>query len=165
MRKFVSMLCAAAISATSVVTTTTLASAATYQVPRTITDASSNNVVDAQYRRGGPRAHRGGHRSHRGFHRRGGHGYYNGHRGYRQARRGYRQYNGYWFPPAAFIAGAIVGGAVASPPPAQYRPRYNQGMSRSHVDWCYAQYRSYRASDNSFQPYNGPRRQCRSPYG
>ncbi|HEV7434516.1 MAG TPA: BA14K family protein, partial [Pseudorhizobium sp.] len=25
-------------------------------------------------------------------------------------------------------------------------------------------YRSYRASDNTFQPYNGPRRSCRSPY-
>ncbi|MGV3652562.1 MAG: BA14K family protein, partial [Devosia sp.] len=25
-------------------------------------------------------------------------------------------------------------------------------------------YRSYRASDNTFQPYNGPRQQCVSPY-
>jgi len=32
------------------------------------------------------------------------------------------------------------------------------------VRWCDNRYRSYRASDNSFQPYNGPRRQCRSPY-
>jgi hypothetical protein len=35
----------------------------------------------------------------------------------------------------------------------------------THVRWCYARYRSYRAWDNSFQPYNGPRRQCYSPYG
>ncbi|MDQ2632323.1 MAG: BA14K family protein, partial [Pseudomonadota bacterium] len=34
----------------------------------------------------------------------------------------------------------------------------------AHVQWCYDRYRSYRASDNTFQPYNGPRRQCYSPY-
>jgi hypothetical protein len=33
-----------------------------------------------------------------------------------------------------------------------------------HVRWCHAHYRSYRASDNSFQPNHGPRRPCRSPY-
>nr|WP_265518205.1 BA14K family protein [Nitratireductor luteus] len=31
--------------------------------------------------------------------------------------------------------------------------------------WCRDRYRSYRASDNTFQPYKGPRRICRSPYG
>jgi hypothetical protein len=44
-----------------------------------------------------------------------------------------------------------------------YRPRVRG--ARAHVDWCYSRYRSYRASDNTFQPYNGPRRQCRSPFG
>jgi len=34
----------------------------------------------------------------------------------------------------------------------------------AHVQWCYDRYRSYRASDNTFQPYNGPRQQCYSPY-
>lgn len=93
--------------------------------------------------------------------RRGDSYYLRGHRGYRYHRPGYREYNGWWFPPAAFIAGAIIGGALANPePPVQYRPRGN-----AHVDWCYARYRSYRASDNTFQPYNGPRRQCVSPYG
>lgn len=43
-----------------------------------------------------------------------------------------------------------------------YRPRVS--LSRAHVNWCYNRYRSYRAVDNSFQPYNGPRRQCISPY-
>ena len=37
-------------------------------------------------------------------------------------------------------------------------------LSRAHVNWCHNRYRSYRASDNSFQPYNGPRQQCWSPY-
>ena len=59
-----------------------------------------------------------------------------------------------------FIAGAIVGGALAQQP----RVRYYGGGS-SHTEWCYNRYRSYRASDNTFQPYNGPRRQCNSPYG
>ncbi|TPJ52328.1 BA14K family protein [Mesorhizobium sp. B2-6-4] len=41
-----------------------------------------------------------------------------------------------------------------------------QGSASSrHVRRCYDHYRSYRRSDNTFQPYNGPRRQCRSPYG
>ncbi|MCP4129056.1 MAG: BA14K family protein, partial [Gammaproteobacteria bacterium] len=34
----------------------------------------------------------------------------------------------------------------------------------AHLDWCYNRYRSYRDRDNTFQPYNGPRRQCISPY-
>ncbi|MBN9274986.1 MAG: BA14K family protein, partial [Mesorhizobium sp.] len=36
--------------------------------------------------------------------------------------------------------------------------------SSAHVRWCYDRYRSYRAWDNTFQPYNGPRQQCWSPY-
>ncbi|MBX5047036.1 BA14K family protein [Rhizobium lentis] len=34
----------------------------------------------------------------------------------------------------------------------------------AHERWCYARYRSYRAFDNTFQPYYGPRRQCIGPY-
>ena len=30
-------------------------------------------------------------------------GYWRGHRGYRQRRAGYRLYNGFWYPPAAFV--------------------------------------------------------------
>jgi hypothetical protein len=91
-----------------------------------------------------------------------GRGFYRGHRGYRYRRPGYRYHDGYWFPPAAFIAGAIIGGAIASQePPIRYRPR----GGNAHVDWCFARYRSYRAYDNTFQPYHGPRRQCHSPYG
>jgi hypothetical protein len=56
-------------------------------------------------------------------------------------------------------AGAIIGGAIASSQPRQYR-----SVGNDHVSWCYSRYRSYRASDNTFQPYNGPRRQCYSPY-
>lgn len=82
--------------------------------------------------------------------------YYNGHRGYRSYRPGYRQHNGVWFPLAAFATGAIIGGAVAQQPRAS--------VGGSHVQWCANRYRSYRAYDNSYQPNNGPRRACNSPY-
>ncbi|PBC03276.1 BA14K family protein [Mesorhizobium sp. WSM3860] len=51
--------------------------------------------------------------------------------------------------------------------PRYYQPRRlyrTERLSRAHVQWCYDRYRSYRAWDNTFQPYNGPRRQCISPY-
>jgi hypothetical protein len=38
------------------------------------------------------------------------------------------------------------------------------GRGGNHESWCYARYRSYRAFDNTFQPYHGPRRQCVGPY-
>lgn len=44
-------------------------------------------------------------------------------------------------------AGAIIGGAIAS---------QNHGSSS-----CASRYRSYRASDNTYQPSSGPRRLCR----
>lgn len=85
--------------------------------------------------------------------------YYRGHRGYRSFRPGYQRHGNYWFPAGAFIAGAIIGGALAN----QSAPRWGSATN-AHINWCYSRYRSYRASDNTFQPHNGPRRQCRSPY-
>nr|WP_246788318.1 BA14K family protein [Agrobacterium sp. AGB01] len=82
-------------------------------------------------------------------------GWYNGHRGYRDRRPGYRQHNGYWFPLAAFAAGAVIGGATR-----QAEPSYGN----SHTSWCANRWRSYRAYDNTYQPNSGPRRQCVSPY-
>ena len=102
------------------------------------------------------------HRRRHGFYHDNNYGYYNGHRGYRHHRNGYRRYNGYWFPPAAFALGAIVGGAVINNNN-NYgaRPGYTNPQ---HVRYCENRYRSYRRSDNTFQPYNGPRQECRSPY-
>ncbi|WP_028749372.1 BA14K family protein [Rhizobium mesoamericanum] len=87
-------------------------------------------------------------------------GWYGGYRGYPYYRSGYRYYNGYWFPLAAFGAGAVIGGATAS------QPTYvaPAPVPSGHVAWCQARYRSYRVYDNTFQPYNGPRQQCVSPY-
>jgi hypothetical protein len=82
-------------------------------------------------------------------------GHWKGYTGQRHQRRGYRRHSdGFWYPLAAFGLGAAIGGAIANQP---------RGGS-AHVQWCYDRYRSYRASDNTFQPYNGPRKQCRSPY-
>lgn len=90
-----------------------------------------------------------------GFYVSGGRGFYNGYRGYRHHRPGYRVYNGFWFPYAAF----------AITPRPIYRERAIPGrLSAAHVNWCFDRYRSYRTYDNSWQPYNGPRRVCRSPY-
>lgn len=47
------------------------------------------------------------------------------------------------------------------PPDPTYRA---VGVSRRHIEWCYEQYRSYRETDNSYQPFTGVRRQCRSPF-
>jgi hypothetical protein len=90
-------------------------------------------------------------------------GWYNGHRGYRYKHGDYdNYYNGYWYPAAAFVAGALIGGAIAN-----NNRYYNNGYGSgsAHVQWCYDHYRSYREYDNTFQPFNGPRRQCYSPYG
>jgi hypothetical protein len=95
-------------------------------------------------------------------------GYYRGHRGYRHHRSGYRQHDGYWFPLAAFGAGALIGGAIAAQPryvePAPAPVYRTSGINPQHYQWCEARYRSYDGYSNTFQPYNGPRQTCLSPY-
>ncbi|MGH6760062.1 MAG: BA14K family protein [Phyllobacterium sp.] len=44
------------------------------------------------------------------------------------------------------------------------KPLIPPTLAPRHVEWCSTQYRSYRTQDNSFQPYDGPRRTCVSPY-
>lgn len=64
-------------------------------------------------------------------------------------------------------SGIYFGLGTLAPSYDYYAPRRTYRVYRggnAHVRWCYNRYRSYRASDNTFQPYNGPRRQCRSPY-
>lgn len=91
------------------------------------------------------------------------HGWHNGHQGYRDRRPGYRRHNdGWWYPLAAFGAGAIIGGAIANqpaPPP----PAYGR-VSQAHINWCSSRYRTYRAYDNTYAPQVGVRAQCVSPY-
>lgn len=89
----------------------------------------------------------------------GDHAWYKGYRGYRHYRPHHREFNGFWFPLAAFAAGALITGAINND-----RHVIVRRSGSAHVNWCYDRYRSYRAYDNTFQPYEGPRRQCYSPY-
>ncbi|WP_019169838.1 BA14K family protein [Pseudaminobacter salicylatoxidans] len=146
MKKILSTICAAAMTITAVAATMAPANAAPVLFPKL--EAGRTDVQQVRDRRG--------------FQRRGNHYYYNGHRGYRHHRPGWRRHNGWWFPPAAFITGAIIGGAIANQPGPTYRPAYR--LSNAHVRWCHDRYRSYRVSDNTFQPNRGPRQQCVSPY-
>ena len=73
-------------------------------------------------------------------------------------RRHHRSYYGSGFYLGLGIAPAY---RYYTEPRRYYQP---QRVGNAHVRWCNARYRSYRAWDNTFQPYNGPRQQCWSPY-
>lgn len=140
-----------------------LGSAQALPLPAAPSAPAVSDVINVQYYR-----ERGPRRYYRGYDgpRR---GWYGGHRGYRYHRDGYRRHrDGYWYPLAAFGAGALIGGAIASQPryvePAP-RPVYrSSGLNPRHYEWCSGRYRSYDSYSNTFQPYNGPRQTCYSPY-
>lgn len=88
--------------------------------------------------------------------RHGGNGWYRGHRGYRDYRPGYRRHGNYWYPLAAFGAGALIGGALAAPS----RPSYGS----RHVQWCSERYRTYDPASDTYVPSVGVRARCVSPY-
>ncbi|MCV9942205.1 MULTISPECIES: BA14K family protein [unclassified Rhizobium] len=68
--------------------------------------------------------------------------------------RRYRRHDNTGAIIGGLAAGAIIGGIIASQPRAL-------AYGSSHADYCYSRYRSYRASDNTYQPNYGPRRRCR----
>ncbi|MTH99460.1 BA14K family protein [Roseibium sp. RKSG952] len=52
-----------------------------------------------------------------------------------------------------------------APVPALAAPVPLAGELRvKHVNWCLGKYRSYLVADNTYQPFEGPRTICRSPY-
>jgi hypothetical protein len=74
-------------------------------------------------------------------------------------------------------AGAIIGGLLAAPryrdyyyddyyEPRYVRPRvrYERRGLDPHQEWCLSRWRSYDIYSDTYQPYNGPRRYCVSPY-
>jgi hypothetical protein len=161
MKRTTSYLCAAAMAVSTMGFGVVGANAQPMPVPTQVqAPAAEGNVINVRSHRADRRADW---RERRGFERRGDRAYFRGYRGQRHARPGWRQHQGWWFPPAAFAAGAILGGVLGQATQPQQPPR--RGMSQAHVQWCYDRYRSYRSSDNTFQPYQGPRRQCNSPYG
>ena len=156
MRKIVSGLLAATLSVSFAAAAAVPVNAAEVYVPQASPASPDIQKIEArngdlQWRhrnwRGGPR-----------FSRNDSGAWWNGHRGYRHYRHGYRRHGDYWFPLAAFATGALITGAIVN----SENNRVYRGDA--HVQWCYDRYRSYRASDNTFQPYNGPRQQCISPY-
>ncbi|MDX8517616.1 BA14K family protein [Mesorhizobium dulcispinae] len=151
MNRIASGLLAAALSASFIAAEMVPVNAQPTYVPQP--QGLSSDVQTVQYRDW--RRHRSFNRD---FSRRNGAVYWNGHRGYREYRRGYRRHGDYWFPLAAFATGALITGAIVN----SENNRVYRGDA--HVQWCYDHYRSYRASDNTFQPNYGPRRQCVSPY-
>ncbi|TDW36619.1 BA14K-like protein [Rhizobium azibense] len=153
-KKIVSAVFSAAVVLTSFVPSQAIQTPAAPQMEK------SSDVQNVQYRRYYRPGYRPGY--YPGYRPAYRPGYYGGYRGYRYSRPGYRHYNGYWYPLAAFGAGALIGGAIASQPRYVAPPAYSGGGG--HVAWCANRYRSYRAYDNTFQPYNGPRQQCYSPY-
>ena len=169
MNKIMSGLLATVLSVSFAGTAAVPAGAATMYLPQQ-SPASSSDVINVAgrgdgarqsrneiYRRNMHRNHHGNYRYNNGNYRHNGGPYWRGHRGYSHYRPGYRRHGDFWFPLAAFATGAIISGAIANDRPPVYG-------GNAHVRWCYDHYRSYRASDNSWQPYNGPRRQCVSPY-
>lgn len=67
--------------------------------------------------------------------------------------------NGFYVGGGALLLGALIGSAIAN---SNYRSNYYAG--NDHVRWCANRYRSYSPRTDTFQPYNGPRRRCVSPY-
>jgi hypothetical protein len=55
---------------------------------------------------------------------------------------------------APFALGNMTAMAVHAPAPSE----------SSHVHWCATRYSSYRAEDNTYQPFSGQRRTCVSPF-
>ena len=75
---------------------------------------------------------------------------------------------------AGAAAIVVIGGLVASArnrpapidiPVTQKALTYDGvRLTDSHVSYCANRYRTYDAATNTFQPFEGPRRQCTSPY-
>ena len=95
--------------------------------------------------------------------------YKRGYRGSREYRRGYRRdSDGWWFPLAAFALGAIIlnqqNQRSTSPRSSGNWNHIPAGNMAAHDNWCAQRYRSYDRASKTFQPYNGPRKYCNSPY-
>ncbi|MBY3075521.1 BA14K family protein [Rhizobium laguerreae] len=94
-------------------------------------------------------------------------GYFRRHHQYRDHDRGVWRYHHrrHRHSDAAAVigglaAGAIIGGALTQSQQPRNDEPHSYAVGSGHVSWCYRRYRSYRAYDNTFQPFDGPRRQA-----
>ena len=92
----------------------------------------------------------------------------NGFKGYRHHRTGYKKHtDGWWYPEAAFEPGAHADSNAIKVKKAAQKSKKEENkpwLIKAHVDYCSAKYKSYTSLDNSYQPYDGPRKQCVSRY-
>lgn len=67
---------------------------------------------------------------------------------------------------SASMAGGYGGSHYGNGYGTTYRApaRVKHRLWKQHVAWCHDRFATYNAADNTYQPYGGPRRQCRSPY-
>lgn len=95
-------------------------------------------------------------------------GEWNGFKGYRHYRNGYRKHtDGWWYPEAAFQPNAKAGVTNESVQAISHKQKDSEEKPwqiKSHVDYCLAKYKTYSASDNTYQPFEGARKACVSPY-
>lgn len=95
-------------------------------------------------------------------------GEWNGFKGYRHHRTGYKKHtDGWWYPEAAFEPGAHADSTTIKLKKTSQKSKKEEEkpwLIKAHVDYCTAKYKSYTSSDNSYQPYDGPRKQCVSRY-
>jgi len=164
MRAFLTTLCAAAIAMSPVALGPAAANSAPQPIPLGTASQASvlNDLVQVQSRHRYQQHRRGFDR--RGVQRR---GYDNRHRRVQPQRPSRSHRSGPDLGSA--VVGAIIGGIIVhqfqQQPRQQLRAQPGSFLSQNHIAWCQNRWRSYRLSDNSYQPYNGPRRVCVSPYG
>ncbi len=116
--------------------------------------------------------HGGGHGTRYWKHRNRGGGGWNrhggnwNHHGHRHGGHGHGGWDDDWWWPGLAGVGVGLGLSLLNPPVYYNQPVYRvaPGINSGHVAWCERRYRSYRAWDNTFKPYHGPRQQCISPY-
>ncbi|MAS03583.1 MAG: hypothetical protein CL534_02655 [Ahrensia sp.] len=83
-------------------------------------------------------------------------------RSYRRETNSFTPYGGGSKPCISPYSNERMGGSSGSEENAQYASNDVAGLSDAHINDCMNRYRSYRVSDNTFQPYGGgPRQQCR----
>lgn len=85
-----------------------------------------------------------------------------GHRCYKPRYRSYDPYYDRYYRPRRVYRDRVI--IYERPRRVHRRVHRVRRSSNRHIHWCYKRYRSYRAWDNTFQPYHGRRRACRSPF-